>query len=61
MANKYYPKTECFAYECGGCTALDDLYCAKEGKCRFFKTKEQHDEDQAKAITRLISIGRIIK
>ena len=55
MGYKYLPKTNCFAYSsCGdGCVALTDLYCAKEGKCRFYKTREQHNEDQRKAKTRL--------
>ena len=58
---KYQPKTDCFAYSCGGCSALDDLYCAKEGKCRFHKTPEQHNEDQLKARIRLKDIAGLKK
>ena len=61
MKNKYQPKEDCFAYTSGicvssthgGCAALKEMYCAKEGKCRFYKTKEQHIEDQRRAKRRL--------
>ena len=37
---QYTPKTDCFAYDkkCRYCRALTDLFCAKEGKCAFYKT-----------------------
>lgn len=43
-------KKECFAYneDWNECTALIDLYCEKEGKCSFFKTKEQIEEENKK-------------
>ena len=46
-------KIDCFAYSCGACGVLNDLYCAKEGKCNFYKTVEQYEEDQRKAENRL--------
>jgi hypothetical protein len=61
MANKYQPKTNCFAYGCNECAVLTDLYCAKEGKCRFYKTQEQHKEDQFKARMRLKAIAGLKK
>ena len=61
MADKCKPKIDCFAYvsapctssDSGGCRALSGLYCAKEGKCRFYKTVEQHEADQRRARRRL--------
>lgn len=44
------PKKDCFAYveAAGGtCNALRELYC-KNGKCGFYKTKEQHEKDTKK-------------
>ena len=58
---KYNAKTDCFAYGCNECAVLNDLYCAKEGKCRFYKTREQHNEDQFKAKMRLKFIASLKK
>lgn len=43
-------KVDCFAYskKTGFCMALNDLYCKKEGRCAFYKTKEQHEADMEK-------------
>ena len=43
----------CFAYDikrgtANKCQALNYAYCAKEGHCSFFKTKEQHQADREK-------------
>lgn len=38
-------KTDCFAYKNNNCTALTDLYCAKE-KCNFYKTHQELLEKQ---------------
>ncbi|MDR1328879.1 MAG: hypothetical protein LBK23_04690 [Oscillospiraceae bacterium] len=41
-AYPYPPRTDCFSYRPNvqtrsrACIALDDLYCAKDGKCAFF-------------------------
>ncbi len=61
MESKYHPKTDCFAYQSGGCVALDDLYCAKECKCNFYKTDEQHSEDRRKAHQRILNLASIKK
>ena len=58
MADKCKGKIDCFAY-ChllqgnAECRILTDLYCAKEGKCNFYKTVEQHEADQKRAEKRL--------
>jgi len=44
----YQPKTDCFGYKMRDCTVLDDLYCVKDGKCSFYKTKEQYKSDRLK-------------
>lgn len=49
MADKCRPNFDCFAYKFGGCEALDDLYCAKEGMCKFYKTDEQYLSEQLEA------------
>ena len=46
-------KTDCFAYYGGECMALRNLYCKREAECRFYKTREQHNEDRQKAQVRL--------
>ena len=45
MESKSTVKTDCFAYKKGNCTALNDLYCAKE-KCSFYKTHKEFLEKQ---------------
>lgn len=47
MENKPEIKKDCFAYKNNNCTALNDLYCAKE-KCSFYKTRKQLLERQLK-------------
>ena len=41
-------KKDCFAYNeklvNRSCTALRELYCAKE-ECKFYKTKEQYQKE----------------
>lgn len=66
MADKCKPRIDCFAYGSSGkgvaeCKVLTDLYCAKEGKCRFYKTQEQHEADQKRVEPRLIKLGYIHK
>ena len=64
MADKCKPKIDCFAY-ChsaqghADCRILTDLYCAKEGKCSFYKTVEQAAEEVKKARRRLAILGAI--
>lgn len=41
---------DCFAYKRNGCIALKVIKC--EG-CSFYKTKEQHQLDQQKALDRI--------
>lgn len=43
-------KEDCFAFNPlkWKCTALNGLYCEEEGKCSFYKTKEQLKEEQEK-------------
>lgn len=59
-------KVDCFAY-CHSaqgkaeCRILTDLYCAKKGKCSFYKTVEQVDEETNRADERLISLGIKVK
>lgn len=36
---KYDVKKDCFAFKDGHCTALNDLYCAKEN-CSFYKSMQ---------------------
>jgi len=41
-------KTDCFAYNAAivrKCTALDELYCAKE-ECKFYKSKNNGRENK---------------
>ena len=47
MENKPEIKKNCFAYKNNNCTALNNLYCAKE-KCSFYKTHKQLLERQLK-------------
>ena len=47
MENKPEIKKDCFADKNNNCTALNDLYCAKE-KCSFYKTHKQLLERQLK-------------
>lgn len=53
---------DCFAFSgkdkgVPRCTALNEMLCAQEGKCAFFKTKEQAIEDRAKATARAKEMG----
>ena len=41
-------KTDCFGYKMGGCTVLTEMVC-ENGKCTFYKTREQFIEDDARA------------
>lgn len=43
-------KKYCFAYDSlkNKCKALTDLYCEKEGKCNFYKTSRQLQQEQEK-------------
>jgi hypothetical protein len=43
-------RTDCFAYKRNSCTALKVKKC--EG-CSFYKTKEQYELDQQKALERI--------
>ena len=45
---------DCFAYRRGSCTALKVKTC--EG-CSFYKTKEQFELDQQRAMNRILSLG----
>jgi len=47
-------KEDCFAYrkEKEECNALNELDCKNEGKCKFYKTREQLKREQAKYILR---------
>lgn len=55
-------KTNCFGYcirtfldsEMEDCLALKYLYC-RHGKCRFFKTQEQYENDLKKAEKRYLN------
>lgn len=42
-------KKDCFAYDSTGrkakCSALRQLYCKHNGKCHFYKTRRQLDEE----------------
>lgn len=42
-------KKDCFAYDSTGCkakcSALRQLYCKRDGKCHFYKTRRQLDEE----------------
>jgi hypothetical protein len=44
---------DCFAYKHNGCIALKVIKC--EG-CSFYKTKEQHQLDQQKALERIYAL-----
>lgn len=41
-------KKDCFGYKMGKCTVLTDLVCS-QGKCSFYKTREQYNRDREKA------------
>ena len=47
---KKEPRRSCFAYQSDskkdGCGILTELYCLKDPRCRFFKTKEQRDREK---------------
>ena len=47
---KKEPRRSCFAYQSDnkkdGCGILTELYCLKNPRCRFFKTKEQRDREK---------------
>lgn len=45
--------TDCFAYKRNSCTALKVKQC--DG-CSFYKTKEQFELDQQKALERILSL-----
>ena len=47
-------RTDCFAYKRNSCTALKVKQC--EG-CSFYKTKEQFELDQQRAMNRILSLG----
>ena len=50
---KYNPEKTCFAYEPKakpGCEALKMQYC-RYGKCSFYKTREQYDEERKKYVS----------
>ena len=40
-------KKDCFGYKMGKCTVLTDLVCS-QGKCSFYKTREQYNSDRIK-------------
>ena len=46
------PRKNCFAYASDhpkeGCKILNELYCCKDLRCRFFKTKEQRNREREK-------------
>ena len=46
-------RTDCFAYKRNSCTALKVKQC--EG-CSFYKTKEQFELDQQRALERIRSL-----
>ena len=49
-------RTDCFAAVNGNCRVLSEVKCAK-GKCRFYKTKEQLDREEAITYKRLKDLG----
>ena len=55
---KLEPRRNCFAYGSdhpkNGCKALNELYCAKDPRCRFFKLKDQEDRKIWQGIRKLI-------
>ena len=48
--------TECFANRGGACNCLKENDWPKDKLCPFYKTKEQHRQDQISAERRLIKI-----
>ncbi len=47
-------RTDCFAFKRNGCTALKVKDC--DG-CSFYKTKEQYEMDQQKALIRIYTLN----
>lgn len=46
-------KTDCFAYsKRGHCIALKELYCKHDGRCSFYKTKEEHERQLQESLKR---------
>lgn len=49
-------KSDCFAAVNNKCCALSEVVCLNR-KCRFYKTKEQLDREEAITYTRLKELG----
>lgn len=41
-------KADCFGYKQRQCTILTEMLCKTTGKCPFYKTQKQFDEDREK-------------
>ena len=50
--NRYPPRTSCFAFVNGDCTLLNECVCERK-ICRFYKTRQQIDEDNEKTQRKL--------
>lgn len=53
MIDLYEPKKDCFGYQKGGngdedCVALCGLFCKFEPQCRFYKKREQVEQQKGR-------------
>ena len=49
--------SDCFAMNRYRCTAWDEFYCKKEGKCNFYVPKDEHIKRVKEKNQRCIDLG----